>query len=412
MNTYFVIIISLILAKYLFNLVIEIVNLMNVTETPPPQFQEVPIEKYKKAQRYLKDNTLLEIAFTSTTTLVLLAMVFLGGFNLIDLFARSFGYSSIPTGLIFFAIVLGGLKLIQIPFDLVDTFVIEEKYGFNKMTLAIFIADLIKQTAIFVVVGGLFITALLWFFENMGPYAWLYCWLLFTLFQLAITYITPIWIMPLFNKFTPIPDGDLKEAIEAYAKEQRFALQGIFTMDGSQRSSKSNAFFTGFGKNRRIVLFDTLIARHTQNELLSILAHEVGHYKRKHILKFFLISIVNSGLILYLFSWFLNNPGLFQAFGMKYLSVYASFVFFGFLYSPFQILISIGANALSRHYEYEADAYAVESYGKPDAMIDALKKLAIDNMSNLTPHPWKVAVSYSHPTVVQRIKAIESHLKA
>jgi STE24 endopeptidase len=221
-------------------------------------------------------------------------------------------------------------------------------------------------------------------------------------------FIAPAIIMPIFNKFIPLEEGELKQAIEAYARSQEFKLKGIFTMDGSKRSTKTNAFFTGFGGFRRIVLFDTLVKKHVVKELVSILAHEMGHYKKKHILKSIVISILTTGLMFCILSLFINNRELFAAFKMQETSVYASLLFFGFLYSPIQMVLSIFGNMLSRRHEYDADAYAVNTYKDPVAMIAALKKLSVENLSNLTPHPLKVFLSYSHPPILERIRAIRS----
>jgi STE24 endopeptidase len=219
-------------------------------------------------------------------------------------------------------------------------------------------------------------------------------------------FVAPVVIMPLFNKFVPLEEGDLKESIEAYARSQKFKLKGIFTMDGSKRSTKTNAFFTGFGRLRRIVLYDTLIEKHSLRELVSILAHEMGHYKKKHILKSIVISVLTTGLMFYILSMFINNQELFAAFKMEQTSIYASLIFFGFLYSPIQMVLSLFGNMLSRKHEYEADEYSVKTYREPVSMILALKKLSVDNLSNLTPHPLKVFLSYSHPPILKRIQAI------
>jgi STE24 endopeptidase len=212
--------------------------------------------------------------------------------------------------------------------------------------------------------------------------------------------------MPLFNKYTPLEEGELKSAIENYAKEQKFALAGIFKMDASKRSTKSNAFFTGFGKFRRIALFDTLIQKHTTDELVSVLAHEIGHYKKRHFIKGIILSVITTGIMFFILSFFINNKGLFDAFKMQNLSIYASLVFFGFLYSPINLFISIFSNIISRKHEYEADSFAVETYKKPESFITALKKLTVDNLSNLTPHPLKVFLDYSHPPILKRIEQI------
>ena len=223
-------------------------------------------------------------------------------------------------------------------------------------------------------------------------------------------FVAPILIMPLFNKFIPLEEGDLKSTILDYAKKEQFSLKGLFTMDGSKRSTKSNAYFTGFGRFRRIVLFDTLIEKHTTQELLTIVAHEMGHYKKQHILKMVVMSILSSGMMFFLLSLFLNNPMLFEAFKMEHISIYASLIFFSFLYSPIESVLSIFGQVMSRKHEYEADAYAVDTTRLPLDFISGLKKLSVDNLSNLTPHPWKVFLEYSHPPVLERIKAIKARV--
>ena len=313
----------------------------------------------------------------------------------------------ILTGLFFCGIILFGSSILEIPFSAYRTFVIEEKYGFNKTTPKTFMLDLIKGWIMMALIGGAVFACVLWIFGKAGNSAWLLCWAAVSAFFLFLTFVAPVVIMPLFNKFIPLEDGGLKTSLENYANEQSFKMKGLFKMDGSKRSTKSNAFFTGFGKYRRIVLFDTLIEKHTVDELVSVLAHEMGHYKKGHIFKSIMISILNTGLMLFVLSFFVRVPGLFEAFKMQNISVYAGILFFGFLYTPINMVVSVAANALSRKYEYEADSYAVTTYKKPEAMINALKKLSVDNLSNLTPHPLKVFLEYSHPPVLERIKAIK-----
>jgi STE24 endopeptidase len=286
--------------------------------------------------------------------------------------------------------------------------VIEERFGFNKTTVITFIMDLVKSLFIGVLIGGPLLAGLLYFFNAAGAMAWIYAWAATTLFTLIIQFIAPTWIMPLFNKFTPLDDGELKELIISYADKVKFPLKGIFVMDGSKRSKKSNAFFTGFGKNKRIVLFDTLIEKHTPHELVSVLAHEVGHYKKKHILKSIIISILHMGLMFFLLSVFLGHEGLFKAFYMDNMSVYAGLIFFGMLYTPIEMILSLIMQIFSRKNEYEADRFAAETTGGSENMISALKKLSRDNLSNLTPHPFYVFLNYSHPPVLKRIEAIKS----
>ncbi len=407
MNIYLAIILFIIIGNYVLNVVVETLNVRHIKTDLPEEFQGYyDAEKYKKAQSYLKENTRFEIVAETIMTSITLVFILIGGFNIADRIARGFQFGPIATGLIFAGILLLAYQLISIPFSAYSTFVIEEKYGFNRTTPKTFILDIFKSWLLIAAIGGTAFSLILWFFGKIGNLAWVYCWIAVVLLQIVLTFFAPLVILPLFNKFSPLKDGELKTAIENYAKSQHFKISGIFKMDASKRSAKSNAFFTGFGKFRRIVLFDTLIEKQTVDELVSILAHEMGHYKKKHILKSVVISSIKTGLMLFLVSLFINNKGLFSAFKMQNTSIYASLILFAFLYAPINMVVSVFLKILSRKHEYEADAYAVTTYGKPEAMISALKKLSVDNLSNLTPHPLKVFLSYSHPPVLERIKAI------
>lgn len=409
MNIYLIIILIILVGDYFLDLITEYLNVKHLKTDLPKEFEGYyDAEKYKKAQNYLKENTGFHEISNTFFTIIILLFILLGGFNFIDTFARNFGFGYIPTALIFTGTILLASQIIHIPFSVYHTFVIEEKYGFNKTTAKTFIADILKGWLLGLIIGGIIFSIILWLFNTAGNLAWLYCWIALTVFQIFMLFISPVVIMPLFNKFIPLEDGELKTAIENYAQIENFKMKGVFKMDGSKRSSKTNAFFTGFGKFRRIVLFDTLIAKHTVDELVSILAHEMGHYKKNHILKFIIASIITNGLMFFILSFFINNQGLFDAFKMENLSIYASLFFFGFLYTPINIILSIFRNIFSRKYEYEADRYAAITYKKPESMVTALKKLSVTNLSNLTPHPLKVFMEYSHPPVLNRIEAIRN----
>ncbi len=412
MNFFLILILIIIVGDYILDLVVENLNVRNLQTELPREFEgSYDDMKYKKSQEYLRETTRFGIFIDSISTPLTIAFILLGGFNLVDQLARSFNQNLIVTGLIFAGILMLASQLLSIPFSVYSTFVIEEKYGFNRTTPKTFILDILKGWVLTLILGGIIFSIILWFFDKVGSLAWVYCWLTVVIFQIVVTFFAPIIILPLFNKFHPLEDGELKTAIEQYAHEQQFKLKGIFKMDASKRSTKSNAFFTGFGKYRRIVLFDTLIENQTVEELLSILAHEMGHYKKKHILKSILISTGTTGIMFYILSLFLNNEELFAAFKMEHTSIYASLFFFGFLYTPISMIISIGSKILSRKHEYEADAYAAQTYKKPEAMISALKKLTVDNLSNLTPHPLKVFLSYSHPPVLERIQKLRKMVR-
>jgi len=409
MNIFLILILCFLIGEFLVTAYIDVLNIKHLSPHPPEEFKNVyDPERYKKSQAYLKDNTWFSLIHSGLFTLITIAFILCGGFNTIDLWARSFHLGEIPTGLIFTGILALLMQIINLPFSLYHTFVTEEKYGFNKTTLKTFFLDCLKGLILGAILGGLILAGLIYFFEMFPVYGWLFAWIGLVCFQLFMDYVAPTWIMPLFNKFTPLEQNPLKEAIENYAKAENFALQGVYVMDGSKRSSKTNAFFVGFGQNRRIVLFDTLIEKHTTDELVSVLAHEMGHYKKHHIIKIMMHSFLISGLMLYLFSWVINNQLLFNAFKMEHLSIYASLIFFALLYSPLEFIFGIFSHYFSRKYEFEADQYAVTTYKKAGAMINALKKLAVENLSNLTPHPLKVFISYSHPPVIERINHIKN----
>jgi STE24 endopeptidase len=313
----------------------------------------------------------------------------------------------VPTGVAYIGLLLLGKACVDLPFRLYATFGIEARFGFNKTTPATFAGDLLKGLGLAIVLGVPLLAGVLAFFSYTGPNAWFYCWMATTLVTLALQIVAPSWIMPLFNKFTPLEPGALRDAIFAYAASVRFPVDEVFVMDGSKRSNKSNAFFTGFGKHKRIALFDTLIERHTIPELVAVLAHEVGHYQKRHIVQRMVLSIVHMGLMWFLLSVFLHHPGLFQAFYVDQPSVYAGLVFFGLLYSPVELVLSIGLQIISRRHEYEADRYAAQTVEIPGAMQHALRKLAVHNLSNLTPHPFYVFLHYSHPPILQRLQALQ-----
>jgi STE24 endopeptidase len=409
MNMYLAVILTVIVLHYLLELIADWLNVKNISDVLPDEFVDVyAADKYKESQNYLKDKTSFGIVSETFSLALTIPFILIGGFNYVDTLARAPGYGGILTGLLFAGIFLLVGKIIGIPFSLYDTYVIEEKYGFNKTKPRTFVMDIVKALLLTALIGGPIFAGILFLFDSFGSMAWLYCWLGLTAVQLFLMFISPLVIMPLFNKYVPLEEGELRTAIEKYAKAQDFKMKGVFKMDGSRRSSKSNAFFTGFGKSRRIVLFDTLIERHTVPELVAVIAHEMGHYKKGHIISGMIRSVLHTGLMLGLLSLFINNPGLFEAFKMEELSIYASLIFFGFLYTPIGMLIGIAETALSRKHEYEADAFAVETCGSADDLIAGLKRLSVDNLSNLIPHPLTVFLSYSHPPILKRIAALKA----
>jgi len=403
-----IILISVILGSVM-NFIADKLNLKALNPKMPKEFEDVyDAEAYSKSQEYSKVKTKFGWIEDAVSLIGFIAFWFLGGFEWINNWALSLEFSFIPTALIF----LGSLSLLSgimsTPFGLYNTFVIEEHFGFNKTTWKTYIIDALKGLGLTIVLGIPLISAVLWALEMLGPLAWLYAWLGMQVFTVIIQFIAPKWIMPIFNKFTPLEDGSLRSAILEFAAKVKFDLQNIFVIDGSKRSAKSNAFFTGFGKNKRIALYDTLVEKHTEPELVAVLAHEIGHYKHKHIIKSNILNVITSFLTFWLLGVFMREQALYEAFFMSTTPIYAGIIFFSMVLSPLQMILSYFLNKLSRKHEFEADAFAANNTKDPESMIYALKKLSRDNLSNLTPHPFYVKLHYSHPPVLERIQSIQA----
>jgi len=409
MNTIAFIILIALIIELILNGIADYLNLAMLKDDLPRDFEGVyDSDRYQKSQEYLKVNTRFGWITAIFDLIVILVFWFGKGFPLLDEWVRAFNYGPIFNGLFYMATLMLFKALLSLPFSLYHTFVIEERFGFNKTTWATFVIDLLKGLGLAILLGTPLLAAVLAFFEYSGPNAWWLCWMAVTVYMLGVQFIAPTWIMPLFNKFTPLETGELKSAILSYADSIKFPLENVYVMDGSRRSSKSNAFFTGFGNHRRIVLFDTLVKQHPVGELVAILAHEMGHYKKKHIIQSLILGILQMGLMLYLLSLFISYPGLFEAFYMPQTSVYAGLIFFAMLYSPLAFFFGLFMQRLSRRNETEADRFSVDTTRDPDSLADALKKLSVHNLSNLLPHPFYVFLNYSHPPVLQRIKAIHA----
>jgi STE24 endopeptidase len=407
MNLFTYFILFTILLSFCIDLVSQILNLKHLTLELPKEFiNDISKEDYEKSQKYTKTKTKFSIISSSFDLILFIIFWFLGGFNFLDIYLRMNFSNEIYLGVSYIGILLIAKTILDLPFSIYSTFVIEEKFGFNKTTVKTFIIDIFKSTFLSVLIGIPLLGLILYFFQYFGNNAWLYVWISTLAFSLILTYIAPTWIMPLFNKFKPMEDGDLKNLIFEFAEKVNYPLKKIFIMDGSKRSTKSNAYFTGFGNNKRIVLFDTLVENHSNNEILTILAHEIGHFKKKHILKNMIISSIQSGFIFFLLGIFMYNSKLHEAFYMQNIYVYTSLIFFGMIYSPIGEIISIAFNILSRKYEFQADEFAVSTTKLYNDFINALKKLSVKNLSNLTPHPLYVFLNYSHPTVLERIRNI------
>jgi STE24 endopeptidase len=411
MNTWLLTILLIILVSCLLDLVAATLNIRALSANLPKEFADVCTPSaYQTSQEYTRAHTYVSIVQTIVSTLITVSFILGGGFNLLDLWARSLAQNELFIGLLFIGFFLLLSFLVGLPFSIYSTFFIEERFGFNRTTVQTFIIDMLKGTLLILLLGGPLLASILWFFTNAGPHGWLFCWLGVILFSLGLQFLAPVFIMPMFNKFSPLEDGALRTEIMNYTQQQQFTMQGIFTMDGSKRSSKVNAFFTGFGKFKKIVFFDTLVEKLLPHEILAVLAHEMGHFKLQHIPKNLLASIFQIGVMFYLLSYFLDNQELSQAFGVATLSVHTSLVFFGFLYSPINLVVSILFHFISRRHEFAADTYAAKTTGSVHPLISGLKKLSEANLTNLTPHPFMVFLHYSHPPVLQRIEQLKLSL--
>jgi STE24 endopeptidase len=405
-NPYFTIILLTVVVIHLIEMISTILNLKALQPQVPESFRDIyDEESYRKSQEYTRESSRFELIASTAKLGIFLLFWLCGGYAWLDELVLSWGQSELVTGLLVITLLYLGSQLVSLPFDLFDTFVIEQKHGFNKMTPGLFFADQLKGLLLAGLLGLPLLALLLWIFGK-HPLAWLEAWGYTTAFVLLMAYIGPAFIMPLYNKFTPLEDGELKSSVTAMAQRCGFPFQEVSVTDGSKRSTRSNAFFAGFGSKKKIALYDTLIAQQTVPELVAVLAHEIGHYKRKHIIQRLVHSVLQIGLLFFLLGLFMKNEALFAAFGVAKPSVYLSFVFFMSLFQVVQFFLGIFSSWWSRKQEYEADAYASQAVGGPQDLISALRKLAKSNLSNLTPHPFSVFLHYSHPPLLERLKAL------
>tara|TARA_X000000950_G_scaffold273847_1_gene358126 strand:- start:1183 stop:2418 length:1236 start_codon:yes stop_codon:yes gene_type:complete len=407
-ETYYFIIIGALIVEYLLSTISSVLNMNSITTTVPDGFQEFyDDKKYSKSQEYLKDKTKLGLYSSTFSLIVTLIVIQFGLFGFLDEFVRSNSTHYIISGLLFFGIFFVINDILNTPFSLFSTFVVEEKYGFNKTSIHTFIFDKLKGYGLTIVLGSAIMVPIFYFFNTFEDNGWWIAWALMTAFMIAVQPLFVHVIAPMFNKFTPIEEGELKEAIENFANNVNFPIGRIDVMDGSKRSAHSNAYFSGFGKSRRIALFDTLLDKHSTEEIVSVVAHEIGHYKKKHIIMGTILGVIETGIMLFIFNLFMNDSELFAVFSVDTVSIYCGLVFFSMLYSPVSMVTSIFTTALSRKNEFEADAYALETTQKPEPLISMLKGLSASNLSHLTPHPLMVFLSYSHPPVLDRIAAVQ-----
>lgn len=404
-----VIILSIIIVEFILDFIVEFINWKHQTDVIPAKLADVyDVEKYAKSQAYQAEQTKFGFLTSSFSFILSLLMLVFGGFGALNNYLTQFSNHPIFLALLFSAVLFIINDIITLPFALYGTFVIEEKYGFNKMTIKTFVLDKIKGYGLTFVLGGIIISALLYTVMWLGPQFWIAAWVLISVFILFINMFYTTLIVPIFNKLEPLEDGNLKSAITNYCQKVNFSLDNLFVIDGSKRSAKANAYFSGLGPKKKVVLYDTLIKDHSEDELVAVLAHEVGHYKRKHIIQTLIIGILQTGIMLFLFSFFAFNADLSTALGADKSYIHLNLMTFGLLYSPISTFLGIFMMLLSRKNEYEADDFAKNTFAAAP-LISALKKLSANNLSNLTPHPLYVFLHYSHPTLLQRIENMEKN---
>lgn len=401
---------SFLAISFTLDTIASVLNLRTLTPEVPAEVSReftglIDDEKYKRSQAYIRERAGLTMLSRSISFVVTMTFLIAGGLSWLDQFARNQTDDWLYQGLIFLGTLAVARGLVQLPFSIYSTFSIEAKYGFNRTTPKVFVGDLLKALLLGSVLGGGAACAVLAFFHHAGDLAWFYAWAALTAFQLVVAYLAPAVIMPLFNRFEPLADGELSQAIRRYADGLGFKISGIFRMDGSKRSTHGNAFFTGFGRFRRLVLFDTLIEKHSIEELVAVFAHEVGHFRLRHIVRGMLLSLVLSFAAFFGLGWVLRSPWIFASFEIAP-SAQAALVIGTLLFIPADKLVSIFTQWLSRKHEFEADRFSSTTYGKPEALVSALKKLSADNLAHLTPHPFKVALDYTHPPVLMRVRAL------
>ena len=405
-NIFFWIILVAVVGIFILDLFSEWLNIKGLRLELPQEFKDVfDQEKYSKSLEYTHVTTKFGAVQSSFDLIIFLLFWIVGGFGWLSNIIIDLGHGPVTSGLLFFSTLFIAAGLMNLPFEIYDTFKIEAKFGFNKTTRSTFIGDKIKGLFLGALIGLPVLGLIIWLFESFEN-AWLWGWIFLSGFSLLMAYLAPAVILPLFNKFEPLEEGELKSAINDMAETCKFPLTELSVMDGSKRSSKSNAFFTGFGKNKKIALYDTLIANHSTSELVAVLAHEIGHFKKKHIMQTLFLGIAQTGILFFVLGFFIRSEPLSSAFGVNKPSVYCSLLFFTLLFKPISKILSVLMNILSRKNEFEADAYAADVTGNADSLITALKKLSADNLSNLTPHPFYVFMHYSHPPVSLRIKEL------
>jgi len=412
MTTIFWIIIAILVADFMLERYLDYLNTTRWSDELPEEVKGIYDEaKYREQQAYSKVNHQFEMITSTFGFVLIMFMLFFQGFALVNGWALSISESPVWSALIFFGILMLASDILTTPFDVYSTFVIEERFGFNKTTVKTYILDKLKGWLLGAVIGGGLLALIIWIYLMTGKNFWIYVWVVISGFSVFMVMFYSTLIVPLFNKQIPLEEGELKNAIRMFASKAGFRLDNIYVIDGSKRSTKANAYFTGIGVKKRVVLYDTLIQDMKIPELVAILAHEIGHYKKKHIFWSLLLGIIQTGVMLFVFSLFTDSPVLSEALGVEQPAFHIALITFGILYAPLSSLIGIGMNVFSRKNEYEADAFAAK-YDDGAALAEALKKLSVKNLSNLRPHPAYVFVHYSHPTLLQRLKALSDESQA
>lgn len=406
-NPWFLVAVLGVLGVFHLELIVTLLNLARLGCPIPPNLTEVFPEKTRvKLQEYITDGKKLDFSKDATFLVVLIVFWWSGGFGWLQSWADSFLFGPAETGVMVILLALMAQMLIGLPFEIWDTFGVEAKHGFNRTKPGTFMQDQLKGLLLMVLIGIPVAFVLVWFFQTQA-HAALYAWLFMASFSVIMTFLAPRVLMPLFHDFKPLEAGELRDAILALSVKLDFPLKEVSVVDGSKRSSKANAFFAGFGKTRRIALYDTLIESHRTDEIVAVLAHEIGHNQRRHVPVGLAVGLAEMGLMLFLLSWVLKSPSFFSAFGVSATPVGMGLVLFGILYQPLGILTGLLGLALSRKNEFEADAFAAAAVGTPAPLIEGLKRLSRDHLAHPQPHPLAVFLHYSHPPLMERLAALE-----
>jgi STE24 endopeptidase len=407
MTILFYVILAIIVFEAIWEFFLGELNRKSWCEVVPERLRDVyPDEKFQKQKKYRIANYQFGLISSTFSLVVLIAVLWLQGFAFLDDAISQITANELMQPLLFFGIIGLISTIISLPFSIYDTFVIEARFGFNKTTPLIFVGDLVKSLLLGAIIGGLLLFLVVWFYNWAGSYFWLYAWGSLAFFMLFFSKFYTTLILPLFNKLKPLEAGEVRSAIEAMSHKAGFSLDNVFVMDGSKRSTKGNAFFSGFGKNKRIVLYDTLINDLTTDEIVAVLAHEIGHFRLKHVVRGTILGILQAGVTLFLLGWFVSHPAISQALSVEVPSFHIGLLGFGLLYAPISAILGLGMTLLSRRQEYQADAFAAQ-HAEASALQSALKKLSASSLSNPTPHPWYVFFNYSHPPLLMRLEALD-----